>query len=78
MVCRSEKALLPVTIRRRVLLLQTIEALYLDHVRMYVMPCRIIWIIFTLDLVLTYTDESLVFRCGQIGSSCSWFVFILR
>ena len=35
-------------------------------VRMYVMPCRIFWMLFTLDLVLSYTDKLLVFRLVHI------------
>ena len=41
-------------IRRRFSLLHTIEAICFGLVRMYMRPCRIFWIIFTLDLVLSF------------------------
>ena len=48
------------------LLLQTIEDINFGHVRMYVTSFRIFWIIFTSDLVISYTDKLLVFRWVQI------------
>ena len=42
---------MPVTIRRRFSLLQTIEDINSGLVRMYVTPYRISWIIFISDLV---------------------------
>ena len=58
--------ILPVTIRKRFSLLQTIEDKNFGLVRMYVTPYRISWIIFTSYLVISYTDKSLVFRWEQI------------
>ena len=64
--------ILPVTIRKRVFFfLQTIEGMTIEGiniglVRMYVTPYRISWIIFTLDLVIGYIDNLLVFRWVQI------------
>ena len=58
--------ILPVTIRKHFSLLQTIEDINVGLVRMYVMPYRISWIIFTSDLVISYTDKLLVFRWVQI------------
>ena len=49
--------ILPVTIRKRFSLLQTIEDIHFDHVRMYVAPHRIFLIIFTSDLVISYTNK---------------------
>ena len=46
-------------------LLQTIEDINFGVVRMYVTPYRISWIIFTSDLVISYTDKLLVFRLVQ-------------
>ena len=54
--------ILPVTIRKRFSLLQTIEYVKFGLVRMYVAPYRIFWIICTSDLVISYTDKLLVFR----------------
>ena len=51
----------PETIRKRFSLLQTIEHIDFGFVRMYVTPYRIVWIIFTSDLVLSYTEKLLVF-----------------
>ena len=59
--------ILHVTIRKRFSLLQTIEDVNFGLVRMYVMPYRIFWIIFTSDLVISYTNKLLVFRWLQIG-----------
>ena len=39
---------------------------HFGFVRMYVTHYRIFWIIFTSDLVLSYTDKLLVFRSVQI------------
>ena len=39
---------------------------HLGLVRMYVTPYRFSWIIFILDLALSYTDKFLVFRWVQI------------
>ena len=47
-------------------LLQTIEGINVGLVKMYVTPYRISWIIFTLDLVISFTDKLLVFRWVQI------------
>ena len=58
--------ILPVTIRKRFSLLQTTEDINFGLVRMYVTPYRIFWIIFTSDLVISYTDKLLVFRLVQI------------
>ena len=58
--------ILPVMIRKRFRLLQTIENINFGLVRMYVTPYRISWIIFTSDLVISYTDKLLVFRWVQI------------
>ena len=58
--------MLPVTIRRRFSLLQTIEDIQFGLVRIYVTPYFIFWIIFTSDLVISYTDKLLVFRWVQI------------
>ena len=58
--------ILPVTIRKGVSLLHIIEDINLGLVRMYVTPYRISWIIFTSDLVISYTDKLLVFRLVQI------------
>ena len=52
--------ILPVTIRKSFSLLQTIEDTNFGHVRMYVTPHRISWIIFASDLVISYTDKLLV------------------
>ena len=54
--------ILPVMIRKRFSLLQTKEDIHFGLVRMYVTPCRISWIIFPSDLVISYTDKLLVFR----------------
>ena len=58
--------ILPVTIRKRFSLLQTIEDIHFGFVRMYVAHYRIFWIIFTSDLVISYTDKLLVFRWVQV------------
>ena len=55
-----------VTIRKRFSLLQTINDINFGLVGMYVMPYRTFWIIFTSDLVISYTDILLVFRWVQI------------
>ena len=60
------RCILPVTIRKRFSLLQTIEDINVGHVSMYVTPYHIFWIIFTSDLVISYTDKLLVFRWVQI------------
>ena len=57
--------ILPVTIGKRLSLLQTIEDIHFSLVRMYVTPYRIFLIIFTSDLVISYTDKLLVFRWVQ-------------
>ena len=53
---------LPVTIGKRFSLLQTIEDIRFGLLGMYMTHYRIVWIIFTSDLVISYTDELLVFR----------------
>ena len=58
--------ILPATIRKRFSLLKTIEGINFGFVRMYVAPYRIFWIIFTSDLVISYTDKLLVFQLVQI------------
>ena len=58
--------ILPVTIRKRFSPLQTIEDINVGLVRTYVTPYRISWMIFTSDLVISYTDKLLVFRWVQI------------
>ena len=60
------RLILPVTIRKRFSLLQTIEGINFGLVRMYVTPYRIFWKIFTSDLVISYTDKLLVFQWIQI------------
>ena len=60
------RVILPVTIRKRFSLLQTIEGINFGLVRMYVTPYHIFWKIFTSDLVISYTDKLLVFRWVQI------------
>ena len=62
----NKRLILPVTIRTRLSLLQTIEGINFGLFRMYVTPYRISWIIFTLDLVKSYIDKLLVFRLVQI------------
>ena len=47
------RCILPVTIRKRLSLLQAIEDINFGLVRMYVTPYRIFWIIFTSDLVIS-------------------------
>ena len=67
--------ILPLTIRKRFSLLQTVEGINVGFVRMYeyVTPYRIFWIIFTSGLVyfifskLSYADKLLVFRWIQIA-----------
>ena len=44
---------------------QTIEGINFGLVRMYVTPYRIFKTIFTSDLVISYTDKLVVFRCVQ-------------
>ena len=44
--------ILPVTIRKRFSLLQTIKGINFGLVKMYMMPYRIFWILFTSDLVI--------------------------
>ena len=58
--------IVPVTIGKRFVLLQTIEDINFDLVRIYVTPYRISWVIFTSDLVISYTDKLLVLRWVQI------------
>ena len=58
--------ILPVTMRKRFSLLQTIVGINFGLVRIYVTPYRIFLIIFPSDLVISYTDELLVFRLVQI------------
>ena len=48
------------------LLLQRIEDINFGLVRKHVTHYRIFWIIFTSDLVISYTDKLLVFRLVQI------------
>ena len=52
--------------RKRFSLLQTIKDINFGLVRMYVTPYRTFWIIFTSNLVISYTDRLLVFRWVQI------------
>ena len=47
--------------------LHTIEDIHFGFVRMYVTHYHIFWIIFTSDLVISYTDKLLAFRWVQIG-----------
>ena len=55
-----------VTIKKRFFsLLQTIEDIHFGLVRMSVTRYRIFWIIFTSDLVISYTDKLLIFRWAQ-------------
>ena len=54
--------ILLLTIEKRFSLLQTIEDIHFGLFRMYVTHYRIFWIIFTSDLVISYTDKFLVFR----------------
>ena len=51
--------ILPVTIRKRFSLLQSIEGINFGLVRMYVTPYRIFSMIFISDLVISYTDKLL-------------------
>ena len=51
--------------RKRFSLLQTIKDINFGLVRMYVTPYRTFWIIFTSNLVISYTDRLLVFRWVQ-------------
>ena len=64
----KERFILPETIGKRFSFLQTIEDINFGLVRMYVIPYRIFWIIhvFTLYLVIGYTNKLLVFRWVQI------------
>ena len=68
--------ILPVKIKR-FSLLQTIENINFGLVRMYVMPYRFSWVIFTSDLVISYTDNCWYSDVYKLCSSCSQFVFIL-
>ena len=58
--------ILPATIRKHFPLLQTIAGINFGLARMYMTPYRIFWIIFTSELVISYTDKLLVFRWVQI------------
>ena len=55
------KRVIFVTIRKRFPLIQTIE-----DINFCLEALSIYWIIFTLDLVISYTDKLLVFRWVQI------------
>ena len=63
---KKVRIILPVTIRKRFSLLQTIEDINFGLVRIYVTSFCIFWIIFTSDLVISYADKLLVIRCVQI------------
>ena len=52
--------MLPVTIERLLVILQTKGGINFGHDRMYVMPYHISWTIFTLALVLSYTVRQIV------------------
>ena len=70
---REERFILPVTLRTLFSLLQTTDGIYFGLVRMFVTPYRISEIIFTLNLVLSYTDY-LWYSVGyKLCSSCSRF-----
>ena len=59
--------------------LQTKDRIHFCLVRMYVTRYRISWILFTLDLVLSYTDKLLVFRCVQfllLMQTCFFFILL--
>ena len=58
--------ILSVTIGKRFSILQTIEGINFGLVRMRVSPYRMFWIIFSFDLVLSYTEKVMVFRWVQI------------
>ena len=58
--------IMPVMIGKRFSLLQTIVDILFRLVRMYMTHNRIFWIIFTSDLIISYTDKLLVFQCIQI------------
>ena len=53
---------MPVTKDRLSSLLETQNEINLGLVKTFVKPQCIFWIIFILDLALSYTDELLVFR----------------
>ena len=63
--------ILPVTIRKCFSLLQTIEDIHFGLTSMYVTPSRIFCIIFTPDMVISYTNKLLVFR---LGTNCAALV----
>ena len=65
---------MPVTIITRISLLQTIEGINFDLVRMLT-NFRISWIIFTFDLVLDYTNKLLVSLWVQIVLSLFLFCY---
>ena len=52
--------------RKAFSLLQTIKDIHFGLVRMYVTHYHMFWIIFTSDLVISYTDKLLVFRWIQL------------
>ena len=60
--------ILHVKIRTLFLLIQTIEDINFGLVRMYVTPYRIFWIIFTSELVISYTDK---FVGIPMGTNCA-------
>ena len=59
--------ILHVTIRKRFTLLPTIEGINGGLFRMFATPCSIFWIIFTSDLVISYTDKLFVL----LGTNCA-------
>ena len=69
----SVRFILPVTIRKRFSLLQAIEDINVEIVRMLMMHYRTFWILFTSDLVISYTYKLLVFRWVQIVLICFYF-----
>ena len=69
--------ILPVTIRMRFSLLQTIEGINFGLVKIYVTPYRIFWILFTSDLVITYTDKIVGFPIGKHCASLVADLFFL-
>ena len=74
--------ILPVTIGKRFSLLQTIEDIHFGLVRVYVTHYRIVWIIFTSDLVISYTNcwysdgYKLCSSCSRLFLFCSERDFI--
>ena len=48
--------------KKRFSLLQTKEGIHFGLVRMYATHYRIFWIIFTSDMVISYTDKLFIFR----------------